>query len=48
MKSMTALDLGRKVIEALRIKDEAEFDFSILADGSVLLKRAEQTRESRA
>jgi len=44
--SVSPLSLGKKIIEALGIRDGEAIDLSVLRDGSVLLRKAEQTQES--
>jgi hypothetical protein len=41
MTSVSPLALGKKIIKALGIRDGEAFDLSKLADGSVLLRKAE-------
>jgi len=48
MNSVSPLSLGKKIIEALGIRDGEAIDLSKLRDGSVLLKKAEQAQGSTA
>ena len=49
MTSVSVLELARKVLDLLGgVKEGEAVDISLLRDGSVLLKRAEQTQGSSA
>jgi len=49
LNSVSPVELARKVLDLLGdVKEGEPIDISLLRDGSVLLKRAEQTQGSSA